>query len=146
MKHLDGNDRCILYEGTKNANGYGVLPWSVHGSRLAHRAALATRLGRKVVGMVLHSCDNPPCINPAHLREGSQAENIADAVARGRTRGGRYDQTHCKHGHELTAENVRVKTRHDGYSERLCLECRRINSQKQAARRKALRHEQKRAS
>ena len=34
--------------------------------------------------VVRHKCDNPPCINPAHLEIGTQADNIADAFARGR--------------------------------------------------------------
>ncbi len=33
---------------------------------------------------VLHGCDNPPCCNPAHLRLGTQAENIADCIRRNR--------------------------------------------------------------
>lgn len=32
----------------------------------------------------LHSCDNPACINPSHLRPGTQQDNVNDAVARGR--------------------------------------------------------------
>lgn len=35
--------------------------------------------------LVLHSCDNPPCVNPLHLRVGTHLENCADAVNRDRT-------------------------------------------------------------
>ncbi|TFC92063.1 MULTISPECIES: hypothetical protein [Cryobacterium] len=132
---------CDEFTGTRNAGGYGVLTKAVNGSRLAHRAALAEKLGRPVVGMARHTCDNPPCIEPSHLLDGTQAENVADAVARGRTRGGRYNQAECINGHALVDGNVRIKLRHDGYTERLCLECRRINSTKQSERRKAARHE-----
>jgi hypothetical protein len=36
---------------------------------------------------VLHSCDNPSCVNIDHLRYGNQADNMADAIARGRVKG-----------------------------------------------------------
>lgn len=65
--------------------GYGVF--TIAGKvRYAHRQALAHALGRPLApGMeALHSCDNPPCCNPAHLREGTHAENVADMWARGR--------------------------------------------------------------
>lgn len=132
---------CTTYAGTHNASGYGVLPEPVNGSRLAHRAALAEHLGRPVNGVVMHLCDNPPCINPAHLREGTQAENHADMVAKDRQRGGRYAQTTCAHGHRLTPDNVRLKPNpscRSGY-ERICRTCDRRRNSEQAARRKAAR-------
>lgn len=55
----------------------------------------------------LHSCDNPLCCNPAHLRWGSHAENMAEMAARGRgTR-----KSHCKYGHPLSGDNVRLLKR-----------------------------------
>lgn len=134
---------CIEFEGARNKGGYGVLPREVNGSRLAHRASLAEYLGRPVQGIVRHSCDNPPCINPEHLIEGTQQSNVDDAVERGRVRGGRYAQTHCMHGHELTPDNVQIYERPSRRSVtkcRRCMECRRIANQKQAAKRKAARH------
>ena len=134
---------CIPYGGTLNASGYGVLPKPINGSRLAHRAALAERLGRPVEGVARHACDNPPCINPAHLLEGTRADNSLDMVQRGRTHGGRRDQTHCKSGHDLTPENVYTGTRPGKYGDipiRQCFKCRRRYQVAAAARRKAARH------
>lgn len=79
---------CWLVDATANNNGYGRL--SVGGRvRSAHRVAYEAVFGRIPEGMlVLHSCHVRTCINPLHLRLGTNAENAADMVAAGRqTRG-----------------------------------------------------------
>lgn len=51
----------------------------------AHRVAFELTHGRRPFDLVLHSCDNPPCCNPAHFFEGSHADNAADRRAKGRS-------------------------------------------------------------
>lgn len=72
-------------------NGYGVidLPRKLKGRRnaRAHRISLAIFMGidlEDLSGDVRHICDNPPCVNPAHLLEGTHTENMQDKVRRGR--------------------------------------------------------------
>ena len=76
-------DECWEWVGCKNNKGYGVIKV---GSKvvLAHRLALEFHLGRPIIeGMfVLHSCDNPACVNPLHQREGTQQENVDDMILR----------------------------------------------------------------
>lgn len=68
--------------------GYGTFRAHNNGKRhtLAHRYAFEVANGVKLIRsqVVLHSCDNPPCCNPAHLRVGTQKDNMADAKAKGR--------------------------------------------------------------
>ena len=95
---------CWLWQASTNEYGYGRFRV---GARLvkAHRYALLAAHGRlDDERHVLHSCDNPPCCNPRHLRLGTQAENVADMHARGRN-GQPKGETHC-HA-KLTDDAVR---------------------------------------
>jgi hypothetical protein len=66
------------------AKGYGAV--SVNGVKTrAHRLAYELSNGPIPAGkMILHSCDNRRCVNPAHLRPGTAQENWEDALTRGR--------------------------------------------------------------
>lgn len=67
---------------------------------------------------VLHHCDNPPCFRFDHLFLGTQADNVADMVAKGRARGGRLPGERNPHAY-LTAETVRRirQLRQDGWTQ-----------------------------
>ncbi len=77
-------DECWPWEGNRR-NGYGVFVFG-RKAHAAHRFAFEVVHGDVPGGLgVLHSCDNPPCCNPAHLWAGTQIENIADRDAKGRS-------------------------------------------------------------
>lgn len=73
---------CWEWMGTVNSWGYGVF--KVAESWLAHRFAAFCVLGHLPDLLVLHSCDNPKCINPSHLWLGTNKDNSDDKVRKGR--------------------------------------------------------------
>ena len=77
---------CIEW-GMARSNGYGVKKFQGK-TRKAHRLAYVEHFGltlEDIEGLVvMHTCDNPPCVNPAHLRLGTQTDNVADRDAKGR--------------------------------------------------------------
>ena len=119
---------CHLWIGNVNRKGYGRI--RVDGkTHVAHRAAWIVAHGQVPSGsMVLHSCDNPACVNPHHLHLGDSFANMREMVERGRCPN--RQKTHCRQGHEFNDEN----TRHEnGGAYRVCRACRRIQSRQRAA-------------
>lgn len=100
-----GLEACWPWLGT--GDRYGMF--SVNGTHVgAHRYSLERTLGRPLgPGMqALHTCDNPPCVNPAHLFEGTNQDNVDDKIAKGRdARGDRHGR---RTRPERTARGSRV--------------------------------------
>jgi hypothetical protein len=89
---------CHIWISTKNNKRYGVVQNNGK-SVIASRASYAIYKGEIPHGMqVCHRCDNPPCVNPAHLFLGTGSDNMKDAVAKGRQ--ANVAKTHCPQGHE----------------------------------------------
>lgn len=88
--------RCVSHG--KDRNGYPLIwgfrgkglrtPMHRHIYQLLHRRELPTNI------VVRHTCDVRDCINPHHLVEGTQAENVQDTVSRRRQYGGERHWTH----------------------------------------------------
>ena len=84
---------CWEWHGPLNESGYGRFFYEGKNQK-AHRVAYQLLIGPippsdySVHGtMVMHTCDNPRCVNPLHLRLGNAADNVADAKAKGRLTG-----------------------------------------------------------
>jgi len=82
---IKGPEECWPWQGMR-INGYGGMRFQYR-VFLAHRLAWFLTNGPIPDGMfVLHSCDNPICCNPAHLKTGTQADNMREKVSRLRHR------------------------------------------------------------
>lgn len=77
---------CWEWGNEIHRDGYGVMRH--RGTYyMAHRLAYRFWVGDFDASLVIrHTCDNPPCVNPKHLLPGTQADNVMDAVSRGRNR------------------------------------------------------------
>lgn len=76
-------EKCWEWQGAKISTGYGNYVY-LGRNWLAHRLAWLLMKGSEPTRFLLHSCDNPKCVNPNHLREGSQKENLQEMAAKGR--------------------------------------------------------------
>ncbi len=82
----DPNSGCWLWTGHLKNTGYARIKDQKREFQ-AHRVSLELHTGESAAGrLVLHSCDTPCCVNPNHLRFGTDAENAADKVKRGRAK------------------------------------------------------------
>lgn len=115
---------CWIFQGTVGAWGYGQF--CARREIAAHRASYHLFRGPIPKGMrVCHTCDVRLCCNPDHLWLGTQQQNIKDCAVKGRHTNGA--KTHCRNGHEYTAENTRYNDAGKGRRRRSCLICQRAH-------------------
>ena len=130
-----GPDACWPWLSGTNPAGYGRFRGHPT-THLATRWIMSQILGRplrwdaEVKELVCHRCDNPPCVNPAHLYIGDDSTNMQDCSRRGRHHWAK--KTHCPQGHEYTPENTYVNG-----GRRTCRECALRRAREQKARRAA---------
>lgn len=113
VNKLPGRGACWIWIGAK-MRGYGVF--TTQGDHagvlfarryLAHRFSLELSLGRPIAERkhALHHCDNPSCVRPSHLYEGTHQDNMRDCLQRGRFKV--PDRRGEQNGrHKLTASQV----------------------------------------
>lgn len=93
VKHIRGDDERRFWSHVRrtpsgcwewaSGSGYGIT--YVQGNQVrAHRYSYFLHHGRWPEPFCLHTCDNPPCVNPAHLYEGDQQDNMQDRTNRHR--------------------------------------------------------------
>lgn len=119
--------------GDPAARGYGGMYYRGKNWR-SHRLAFFLATGSIDPKLdVMHSCDNPPCCNPAHLSQGTRRQNIRDAISRGRGHEAQRnrEKTHCSRGHDY-AETARLQPNKGGWVQRACVVCQRMHTRKAA--------------
>ena len=83
---VNKTESCWLWTKSRDKDGYGKAS-KKHRSLRAHQYAWILTYGPIPDGQhILHRCDNPPCVRPDHLFVGTQADNVQDAMRKGRRR------------------------------------------------------------
>lgn len=87
LANAEQGDGCWTWKGYKRPGGYGEAYFGKKPDRervLAHRLAYEVMIGPPGKALVCHKCDNPSCVNPAHLFLGTIQDNMDDRNTKGR--------------------------------------------------------------
>lgn len=128
---------CWPWTGAISGTGYGLFSPPATRGVAAHRYSYELLIGVIPDGLTIdHLCFNRICCNPAHMEPVTRGENARRGQVNRLRRNGRArpdltERTHCKNGHEFTAEN----TRRVGNA-RHCRECQRERSERFKRRRR----------
>ena len=134
VNRMTGSSCWVWTGGTRGDGGQRYGKITVKGRAIsAHRFSYELHNGT-IPGTpgahgscVCHRCDNPLCVNPAHLFLGSHLENMQDKKAKGRDTSA--NKTHCRHGHVRNTDNT--YTTRTGLKS--CRVCHRLNEQRRRA-------------
>ena len=106
-------ESCWPWTGGRTRRGdYGQVRYQGR-NMLAHRLVWELVHGCRPPAdrVIMHTCDHGLCCNPAHLRMGTQLDNIADMDAKGRRRIGRGERHHCARFTEADVRAIRSDQR-----------------------------------
>lgn len=112
----DGERECWEWNAKRDKDGYGWFS-PQHGKKVhAHRVSWMITNGTIPDGLyVLHTCDNPGCVNPKHLKLGTHQDNMDDMVARNRLPS---EAGELNHRAKLTWDQVReIRRRYPNFSQ-----------------------------
>jgi len=124
---------CWEWTASTDHKGYGKLAEGGRQGRTlsAHRVSYELNVGPIPDGLlVLHRCDNPPCVRPDHLFVGTHTDNAQDMAKKGRS--WRQRQSECVNGHPFTDENT-----YRSGNQRRCKTCVSISGKRRYQRKRA---------
>jgi hypothetical protein len=96
------DNECWIWTKNKDQCGYGNFCFNSKQIK-AHRFSFIIFKGEiKKGNLILHSCDNPSCVNPNHLSQGTSRDNVRDSMNKGRFKRWTRENNKCRNGHDIS--------------------------------------------